>query len=288
MPNIKTIEMVFLDDLFEMNGGYVLNFSDRTFTRFFAEELQVDIDDPVYSENGGSKGKRLRCYLQKAGKAAAAQVLRALWDYREGLRLHRGADEKIPAAHARLFEIIRRLEEPDGRQPKAPEGLKPLNGAVIDGLKADLIALAAMAPQPRGYAFEKFLKNLFDAFQLQAREPFRLTGEQIDGSFLLANETYLLEAKWENDKTGVGDLHGFHGKVENKAAWSRGLFVSYTGFTDVGLEAFGRGKRVICMDGLDLFETLQRGLSLSQVLEMKVRRAAETGNPFIRVSELFP
>ena len=60
MPNIRSIDMLFLDELFEMGGGYVLNFSDRTMSRFFAEELNVDIDDPVYAEQGGSKGKRLR------------------------------------------------------------------------------------------------------------------------------------------------------------------------------------------------------------------------------------
>ncbi len=38
----------------------------------------------------------------------------------------------------------------------------------------------------------------------------------------------------------------------------KGLFVSNSGFTEDGLAAFGRGKRVICMDGLDLFETLSR------------------------------
>jgi hypothetical protein len=45
-----------------------------------------------------------------------------------------------------------------------------------------------LAAQPRGYAFEKFLKDLFDTFGLQAREAFRLRGEQIDGSFLLGQE----------------------------------------------------------------------------------------------------
>ena len=48
------------------------------------------------------------------------------------------------------------------------------------------------------YAFEKYLKRLFDAFGLEAHSAFSLTGEQIDGSFLLGSETYLLEAKWHS------------------------------------------------------------------------------------------
>ncbi|TKV70456.1 hypothetical protein D0C28_26925 [Rhizobium sp. AU243] len=51
---------------------------------------------------------------------------------------------------------------------------------------------------------------------------------------------------------------------------------------------FGRDKRVICMDGLDLCEMLDREIPLNQVLERKVRRAAETGMPFLRARDLFP
>lgn len=42
--------------------------------------------------------------------------------------------------------------------------------------------------------------------------------------------------------------------------------MSYQGFTAVGLEAFGKGKRVICMDDTDLYELLHRDLALDVVL----------------------
>ena len=96
------------------------------------------------------------------------------------------------------------------------------------------------------------------------------------------------KAKWHGQPIGVADLHTFHGKIEQKAAWTRGLFVSISGFSEDGLVAFGRGKRVICMEGLDLYEMLDREIPLNQVLERKVRRAAETGIPFLRVRDLFP
>ena len=148
--------------------------------------------------------------------------------------------------------------------------------------------MTSLAPQPRGYEFEHFLKALFDASGLGARAAFRLIGEQIDGSFQLSGETYLLEAKWTDLRIGAADLRSFNAKLEDKAAWTRGLFVSNSGFTDDGLEAFGRGKRVVCMDGLDLYETLERRLSLEDVIARKVRRAAESGQPFVRVRDLYP
>ena len=122
---------------------------------------------------------------------------------------------------------------------------------------------------------------------MQARGAFRNTGEQIDGSFQLGFVTYLLEAKWQNGLTGAADSHVFQGKLEEKAPWARGLFISVTGFSGEGLQAFGRGKKVICMDGRDLYEILDRGLVLPDVIERKDRRAVETGMPFIPVSELY-
>jgi hypothetical protein len=289
MPNIRSIDMMVLDDIFDMSSGYVLNFSDRTFTQFFAEELNVDIDDPLYKKNGTSKAKRLRCFLQTVDKAAVVRTLNALWEYREVIRQKYSHDEKIINAHGQLLAIINRLNagESNSSQVKSSPRLA-FEREIYGQLQAELRHLSDFDPQARGYAFETFLKRLFDKFGLEAREAFKFRGEQIDGSFLLGNETYLLEAKWQNAPSGVDYLHTFHGKVEQKAAWARGLFISYSGFSEDGLHAFGRGKRVICLDGLDLSEAFARELPLNNVLERKVRRAAETGLAFIRVRDLFP
>lgn len=121
---------------------------------------------------------------------------------------------------------------------------------------------------------------------MSGRASFRLIGEQIDGSFELDGETYLLEAKWTNLPVNAADLRSFNAKVQDKAAWSRGLFVSNSGFTEDGLHAFGRGKSVVCMDGLDLSEMLMRKIGFMSVLSKKIRRAAETGKPFVRLRDL--
>ena len=84
-------------------------------------------------------------------------------------------------------------------------------------------------------------------------------------------------------------IHSGCGESRSMAAScsTRGLFVSNSGFSEDGLTAFGRGKRVICMDGLDLYDMLGRELALDHVLERKVRRTAETGLGFLRVRDLF-
>jgi hypothetical protein len=57
---------------------------------------------------------------------------------------------------------------------------------------------------------------------------------------------------------------------------SRGSFVSYSGFSEEGLRAFGKGKRVICLDGFDMSEALQRELPLNVVLNRWVIAAASS------------
>jgi hypothetical protein len=284
--NFRALDMVTIDDLFEMGSGYVLNFSDRTFANFFAEQ-DIDIDDPSYSAEGTSKAKRLRYFLQTSDKATVVRVLNSLWEYREVMRNRAGQTETIQNAHGRFLGLLERLQGP--LQTQQNQTVKPAHDRQkYSTLQTELMALGNLGPQERGYAFEKFLKKAFDMFSLQARDAFRLEGEQIDGSFVLGNETYLLEAKWQNTQTGVAELRAFNGKLEEKAAWTRGLFVGYLGFSDVGLSAFGKGKRVICMDGHDMSDALSRELPLNAVLERKVRHAAETGIAFRRVRDLFP
>lgn len=288
-PSVRMVDFLFLDALLEMGSGLVLNFTDRTFSQFFGE-LGIDIDAPQYRVNGTSKAKRLRCFLTTADNASVAKALESLWEYREARRKRAGQPESLANAQADLHALLARITgTARPRQSNTSHGQATVVGSsVLAKLRADLIALSSLAPHPRGYAFESFLKSLFDSYGLEARDAFRLRGEQIDGSFLLTNDTYLLEAKWQNPPCGAEDLHAFHGKVEQKASWARGLFISNSGFTDDGLHAFGRAKRVICMDGLDLYEVLDRALPLDRVLQAKVRNAAETGLTFSRVRDLFP
>jgi hypothetical protein len=264
-----------------------LDFSDASFSDFFASELKVNIDDPKYAEHGGSKGKRLRCFLQKCDDATAIRTLTALWEHRCEYLARTGEKDPVLNAETRYRGLIDRLQR-GVAPPRATATASVVDRQKLVKIKADLLQVTSLSAQARGYAFEGFLKGLFDAFDLAAHEPFRLRGEQIDGSFQLGSEIYLLEAKWHGQPIGVAELHTFHGKIEQKAAWTRGLFVSNSGFTEDGLVAFGRGKRVICMDGLDLYEILDREIPLAQVLERKVRRAAETGSPFVRVRDLYP
>lgn len=287
---IRSIDMRLIDDLFEMGDGYVLNFSNKTFAEFFDDELGINIDDFRYDVEGTSKAKRLRFFLKSCDPQVRIQTLSALWEYREVDRRRNRTEEMIQDAEEEFYSLIERLggkRPAEKKRASASQVTTEIDPSLSSELKRKLMEVSQLEPQARGYAFEKFLKDLFDANGLAARASFRLVGEQIDGSFELSAETYLLEAKWTSPQTGATDLRSFNGKVEEKAAWSRGLFVSHSGFTPDGLAAFGRGKRVVCMDGFDLYEMLDKNLSFADVMAKKVRHAAESGNPFVRVRDLY-
>lgn len=304
MSGLGPIEIDLILDLFEgsRGKGYVLEFSDRTFSAFMREVAAVDIEAPRYQatdlRTGGtsraSKGKRLRAFLASVPEPTVVKVLNGLWQYRARY-VDEGRYAAVPDGGERLAQVIRSIYgkpvDGMGRAPTPSAKPDPLHPEPSTGRIAELLAqfqsIMQLDPQPRGYAFEAFLKAVFDAWGMQAKRGWRNTGEQIDGSFLLAGQVYLVEAKWQAAQSNAAALHAFQGKVEAGAEWTRGLFVSYSGFTTEALPAFV-SRRVILMDGLDLYEALSRQLCMRTVIAEKVRHFSETRRPYVGVRELFP
>lgn len=220
------------------------------------------------------------------------------WRRGKGEPLSRVEVEELNTLLLRLSLKIPELNQPEFLASLAGNEAKPeqpvtsqnitLGDELAKTLSTRLLGLFEQAPQRRGYEYERFLGELFAAYGLAPRTPFKLTGEQIDGSFRLHGETYLVEAKWQAGLTDQADLLTFSGKVSGKATWSRGVFISNSGFSIDGLKAFGTGRQtnIVCIDGLDLHEIVHHRLSLVEVLEEKLRRAAETNRAFISVREL--
>ena len=290
MPKIKPLDMKLIDLLFGMEGGYVLDFSDRTMSQFFLGELEIDIDDPLFTADGTSKARRLRSFLTLADTPTCVRALKALWQYRQAALANQHKDEPVVNAEGRFLTLIQGLESGSSADVIKGDPFAAVRSVNVDQaaqLKRALLDIHKLPPQARGYAFETFLQQLFEASNLQSRAPFRNTGEQIDGSFQCRGDIYLVEAKWVVNPVGAGELHIFQGKISQKAAWTRGVFISYYGFTDVGLEAFGRGKSLICISGKDINHALERHIPFADVIDRKVRAAAETGSVFVPLDKLF-
>lgn len=175
VANFKSTEMRFLDSIFDMGGGYVLDFSNRTMDEFFMEELEIDISHEMFSKDGTSKARRVRYLLQNADHPTVARVLEALWKYRQSMQEETKAKETVVNAEGRFLSLLESVRSPG--QP-AEVVVNPFAAAAIvdqeqicDAMKQRLKALRSLPPHKRGYEFEVFLKDLFDSSKLQGR-PF--------------------------------------------------------------------------------------------------------------------
>lgn len=83
MATLSSIERRKLERLLGMSSGYVLNFSDRTFSLFFEEHAGLDIDDAKYRVNmsSGSKANRMRGFWTIEPDHIVAKVLVAMIEH---------------------------------------------------------------------------------------------------------------------------------------------------------------------------------------------------------------
>jgi len=295
--DIKGLDLKLVGDLF--GTSYVMDFTNQTYADFFRDDVGIEIYNDAYLvENGNSKGKRLRTFLQRGQNAAIVKALHGLWQWRV-LYLATsflGETDNVPQARERLSELIVRLggapiagNKSEPPQTTAPAPSSRPSESVLLALEQEFLSLSAMdeQPQERGLAFERFLKKWFDAWGLDPHAAFSTKSEQIDGSFQHDNTTYLVEAKWHTKPTSGGMLHAFQGKLQERPDWTRGLYVSYGGYSDQSFDAF-TAKRLIMMDGRDIYHAVNRRLDLGEVIRRKVRHHSENRQPFAKVTDLFP
>jgi|GEM_PF-297679 len=146
----------------------------------------------------------------------------------------------------------------------------------------------AASPQAAGLAFEQILNRIFALHDLAPRVPFRVVGEQIDGSFELDHDVYLLEAKWEKAPLAEAPLLVFRGKIEGKSAFTRGVFVSLNGITQPARDAIRIGKQptFFVIDGYDLSMILTEKIGLVDFLRQRRRLLLDEGLVVVSFPEL--
>ncbi len=139
-----------------------------------------------------------------------------------------------------------------------------------------------VSAQQRGYELERILTALAMISFLEVTEPFRVRGEQIDGSVKYDGEHYLIEAKWQDVASSNESVYQFVGKVEGKM-YGRGIFVSIQGFSDYVVRSIVVGKAIktIFIDGADVVLVLEGHLSFRELIDRKVKAAQTRGLIYI-------
>ena len=81
MAQLSIVERRQLETLFDMGGGYVLDFSNRTFEEFAADSVGIEIYDDRYHHGSGSKANRLRGFWKLESNELVGKLIRDLIEY---------------------------------------------------------------------------------------------------------------------------------------------------------------------------------------------------------------
>lgn len=193
--------------------------------------------------------------------------------------------------HLKQLQEIRdhKIKQERQRQDKLERKRKDISVNIVE-LKDTFINLFSgknkdgkeINSQRRGYLFEEFLRKLFLNAGIEVTEPFKIMGEQIDGSFKYDGEHYIFEAKWHDSWSASNSLYQFAAKVQGKMH-GRGVFISINGFSPGSVQALTTGKAIqtILVDGGDLVPITEGMYTLKEMLDNKIKAAQTMGRIYV-------
>jgi len=104
---MTSAEKYFFEDIFGMKSGYVIDFSNSSFSIFFRTTLKINIDDQKYLINGTSKANRMRAFLELESDALVGKALKEIldiWKYQQ-----KNTTENVNKTYEDGIRIINRL-----------------------------------------------------------------------------------------------------------------------------------------------------------------------------------
>jgi hypothetical protein len=107
MSSLTDVEKRYLEKILQMQGGYVLDYTDAKFAGLF-NRLGIDIHSPKYQTHGTSKAKKMRAFWDKEPDDLVARVLSEMLDSYEaycnlnGIKIDRKTLQKCKEIVARL------------------------------------------------------------------------------------------------------------------------------------------------------------------------------------------
>lgn len=107
MSDLSTIEKRKLERALQMGNGFVMNFSNRTFSEFFLDSFGIDIYDQKYTGWSGSKASRMRAFWDQESNHLVGQVLDLLFSRWEEFK---GPDAPMQPPEE-CIRIVQRLKE---------------------------------------------------------------------------------------------------------------------------------------------------------------------------------
>jgi len=282
MANLTFNEKKLVETVFDMGGGYVLNFSNREFKEFMSDVVQYNIYEK-YREL--SKAKMLREFIKDESDIYVGKAIVLLINYMNDNDLIK---DDLKDKSDKLYEIGKRLlgkTNSSKNQSPNKSAKSIINYNILKDSLLDIEKLTSA--QKKGYEFEKYLKNLFEAFGLEPNASYRTEHDQIDGSFSFEGNTILIEAKYKANEIPKDDLILFQNKLKAKSHFAKGLFITYSRVTSKALSYFqDSGSRMVILTVEEIFLLCQNKTPLTSVLQSKFRQLDERGMIFKHFLEL--
>lgn len=148
----------------------------------------------------------------------------------------------------------------------------------VSRLQDRFLAAHNMPAQEKGYELEKIFVELMKISEIPVVEPFRISGEQMDGAIKYEGRFYLVELKWTAAQTNPAQVGHFHYKLSGKMD-GRGLFISMAGFTDGVLATLpkGKGLTMMLLDGVHFANVLAGHYRFQRLLDHAIQSIALRG-----------
>lgn len=113
MSDLNKIERLKLEKLFDMPGGYVLDFSNRTFSDFILDSMNIEIYHDKYQDRGDSKANRLRTFWDKESNYIVGKLTTDFLEYWHTKKLlgYKGIEKPEQDLFDACQKIAMRLKE---------------------------------------------------------------------------------------------------------------------------------------------------------------------------------
>ena len=112
MADLSFQDKRYLERMFEMEGGYVLDFSNRTFHNFIYDSIKFNIEEEKYYSNGESKARRLRVFWDTESNYTVGLLIEKLLEYwhTQVNMGERNIDDLSERLHKECEKISKRLK----------------------------------------------------------------------------------------------------------------------------------------------------------------------------------
>lgn len=188
MANLKYTTQQSIEELFDMQTGYVLDFSNNSFKRFIKEIINIDIYEGKGYEEPGSKANKLRKIFKIESNLKVAKLIDELLNYCEDYKLRKS---NLTAYDKKKINDIRKdieeLKREDYEKVSLDEGL----GELIQQISTRNAEFNQMAIDEK----LKEIGNLIE-YMLKVNGTFiSLDYEQISIGFITENDIKALRKK---------------------------------------------------------------------------------------------